>query len=225
MQTEWYNDGWDRKRLTQSQSMHKSVLPILIRAAIKDNHIGSPADPIGLYIDEWRNDPRGQITIFDLMIMSSGLEEYPFSLNPFSDEYRWLFASDTTPILLRTPFDFEPRSKFSYNNINAELLGLIIERSTGKRYADYLDEKLWRPLGNLPANLWLDSEGGKAHSSCCLLASAMDWAVVLLARTRGIAAAVTEFWNAKSPAANVPACTSAAATPDTRTHALPFDRT
>ena len=176
VQTEWYAPGWDRDRLTQSQSMHKSILPILIQAAIEDGDISSVQDPVGKYLTEWADDPRGGATIEDYLQMSSGLLEYPFALNPFSDAFLWLFGSNTTPVLLRTPLDWTPGEKFEYNNVNSELLGLIIERATGKRYADYLEEKLWRPMGADRAELWLDQEGGKAHSSCCLLAPAMDWA-------------------------------------------------
>lgn len=176
IQAEWYADGWDRSRLTQSQSMHKSVLPILVGAAIDDGSIGSVEDAVGLYIKEWADDPRGDISIEQLMTMSSGLVVYPFSLNPFNDAFRWLFASRMTPVLLRTPLVKEPGSVFEYNNLNSELLGLIIERATGKRYAEYLQSKLWEPMGAAGAELWLDREGGKAHSSCCLLAPTMDWA-------------------------------------------------
>lgn len=175
IQTEWYADGWDATRLAQSQSMHKSVLPVLIGAAIADGAIGSVDDRVGDYLPEWRDDPRGDITIKQLMTMSSGLKEYPFSLNPFSDAFQWLFASKTRPILLRTPRVAAPGTEFVYNNLNSEILGLVIEQATGQRYADYLDEKLWTPMGGGRVELWLEDEGGKAHTSCCLLSSAHDW--------------------------------------------------
>lgn len=176
IQTEWYAPGWSADSLTQSQSMHKSVLPLLIGAAIRDGAIGSVDDPAGRYLPEWRNDPRGDVTLAQLMQMASGLVEYPFSLNPFSDAFQWLFASDSTPVQLRVPRAKKPGEVFEYNNVNSELLGLIVERATGQRYAKYFAEKLWRPIGGARAELWLDSVGGKAHSSCCLLATARDWA-------------------------------------------------
>jgi CubicO group peptidase (beta-lactamase class C family) len=176
VQTEWYGDGWDKARQTQSQSMHKSVLPVLIQAAIEDGYIGSVDEPVGEYITEWGNDPRGAIPIEQLMFMSSGLHAPPFSINPFSNDFLWLFGTDVTPILLGMPKEWEAGDHWDYNNVNSELLGLIVERATGKSYASYLSEKVWGPMGADGAELWLDSEGGKAHSSCCLLAPAMDWA-------------------------------------------------
>jgi CubicO group peptidase (beta-lactamase class C family) len=153
---------------------------------MRDGAIQSVDDPVGNYIEEWKDDPRGQITLRQVMMMTSGLHNYGFGLNPFSNSFRWLFAGDTTPIILDTPLDGKPGTVFDYNDINAELLGLIIERATGRRYADYLNEKLWQPLGNRRAKLWLDHEGGHVHTSCCLLASAMDWAHVgLLLQDKG----------------------------------------
>lgn len=187
IQTEWYAEGWHATALAQSQSMHKSVLPVLIGAAIDEGAIGSADDAVGLYIKEWADDPRGRITLAQMMTMSSGLEEYPFSLNPFSDEFQWLFGSDTRPILLRTAKVAEPGTEFVYNNINSEILGLVIEEATGRRYAGYLADKLWTPMGGGRAELWLEDDGGKAHSSCCLLSSAHDWArfgLMLLGRGR-----------------------------------------
>ena len=109
--------------------------------------------------------------------MSSGLAQYKFTLNPFSDDFRWLYSSNTLPYVLKIPMaDWDPGTKFDYNNLNSELLGTILERSTGKRYSDILQEKLWGPLGGDSARVWVDSEFGDAFTSCCLMATAMDWA-------------------------------------------------
>ncbi len=66
IQTEWYADGLDRNTLTQSQSMHKSVLALLIGVAIEEGIIDSIDDPVGKYIDEWQDRPRGHITLHEL---------------------------------------------------------------------------------------------------------------------------------------------------------------
>jgi CubicO group peptidase (beta-lactamase class C family) len=179
LQHEWYAPTWDAQSLTQSQSMHKSLQALLIGVAIEDGRIGGAQDPVGLYIEEWADDPRGDITLEQLMMMSSGLAQYAFTLNPFSDDFRWLYSGDALGPTLRNPMaDWAPGDKFDYNNINSELLGLVVERATGQRYAEYLGAKLWQPMGGGEARVWLDSEGGKAFTSCCLMATARDWARV-----------------------------------------------
>ncbi len=177
IQHEWYGPGWDAQSLTQSQSMHKSLLPLLIGRAMREGAIGSADDPIGRYVEEWRDDPRGQVTLRQLMQMSSGLAQYGFTLNPFTDDFRWLFSGDTLPVVLRIPqLDWPAGTRFDYNNLNAELLGTVIERATGRRYAEYLSEQLWQPMGGTPARVWVDREGGDPFTSCCLMATARDWA-------------------------------------------------
>ena len=177
IQLEWYADGRNAGDLTESQSMHKTMMGLFIGIAIEDGFIESVNDPAGDYVEEWRDDPRGEVSLKNLLQMSSGFGQYPFSLNPFNGDLDWLYSGYTEEALLNMPnADWDPGDKYEYNNLNSELLGLIIERATGKRYAQYLEEKLWRPMGGTRAQVWLDRPSGAAHTSCCLATSAMDWA-------------------------------------------------
>ncbi len=177
IQLELYADGRDANDLTESQSMHKTLMGLFIGIAIEDGYILSVDDPVSTYIREWRGDPRGDITIKNVLQMSSGLGRYPFGLNPFNGNMDWLYSGHSTEALLNAPdADWAQSEKYEYNDLNAELLGLIVEQATGKRYADYLEEKLWQPMGGTRAQVWLDRPGGAAHTSCCLATPAMDWA-------------------------------------------------
>jgi len=179
IQTEWYAEGFDKDTLTQSQSMHKSFLAMLVGAAISEALITSVDEPVSKYLPAWRDDPRGTITVKQMLEMSSGLSQYAFSLNPLSDEFQWLFGTDMVPIILKTPMaDWSPGDRFDYNNINSEVLGLILQEATGKRYAEYLSEKIWQPIGAQDGRVWLDAREGQAHTSCCLYARPRDWAKV-----------------------------------------------
>lgn len=187
IQSEWYAEGWDQSSLTQSQSMHKSLMALLIGVAIEDGIVGSIHDPVARYIPQWEDDPRGDITLNELLTMSSGLAQYKFTLNPFTDDFRWLYSGDSQAAVLRTPLaNWNPGTKFDYNNINSELLGTVLENASGQRYTDYLEEKLWQHLGGDDARVWIDSEFGNAFTSCCLMATARDWARIgLLMLNRG----------------------------------------
>ena len=98
---------------------------------------------------------------------------------------------ETTPRRVAAPepsrppaVDFEttPRqveaagTRFDYNDINAQLLGMAVARATGMRYSEYLEQALWQPLGPEPARVWLDWRGGVAMSACCLISPARNWA-------------------------------------------------
>lgn len=177
IQLEWYPEGIARTNLNQSQSMHKSVLALLIGIAIDEGFIDSIDDPVGKYIDEWRDRPRGDITLRELLMMSSGLARYKLTMNPLSDDFRWKNSGNTLPYVLNTPMaDWTPGTRFDYNSVNSELLGTVLERASGVRYAAFLEKKLWQPMGGEQALLQLDSEFGDAYSSCCLMATALDWA-------------------------------------------------
>jgi CubicO group peptidase (beta-lactamase class C family) len=187
IQTEWYAQEWNAASLTQSQSMHKSLVALLIGIELDNRSIGSIDDPVARYIPEWQGDPRGEITVHQLLTMSSGLAQYRFTLNPFTDDFRWLYSGDTQGPVLRTPLaDWAPGARFDYNNINAELLGTVLENASGKRYSTLLGDLLWRHLGGDDALVWVDSEFGDAFTSCCLMATARDWARIgLLMLNRG----------------------------------------
>lgn len=180
LQREWYAEGWKPSRLTQSQSMHKTVAAMLVGQAIADGHIGGLDDRIGLYLPEWSGDERGDITLRQLLEMSSGLAQYRFTLNPYAADssFRFLNASDRASVVLATPLAWPPGSRFDYNDINAQLAGMIVENASGMRYSEYLMQRLWEPMGGRYAEVWLDSEDGLAMSACCLLATPRDWAII-----------------------------------------------
>ena len=121
--------------------------------------------PVGTWITEWAGDgdKRGQITLRHLMQMSSGLGQYAFTLNPFDDGMKWLNSGRSIEAILRTPLaDWEPGTKWEYNNINSELLGIVLERLYGMRYSALLRERLWLPMGGERALIHTDSPGGRA---------------------------------------------------------------
>ena len=175
IELEYYGTGYSAASYTDSQSMHKSVLALLLGQAIADGKIGSVNDPIGRYLPEWAHDRRGAIRIRDLLHMSSGLAQAAQSLNPFSSAMQLFLGTARRAKLMRTALAGTPDSVFDYNPINSELLGLIIESATGRRYAQYLSERLWQPLQAGTAYLWLDQPGGVPHTACCLQATARDW--------------------------------------------------
>ena len=177
IQDEWYNDGRTARQISQSQSMHKTLMGLFVGIAIAEGKIDSTDDPIGKYIPEWKDDPRGRITLFQMLTMSSGLTQPKFDINPFSRGIGWMNSGRSRQIILETSrADWAPGTKYDYNNLNSEILGMAIEKVYGRRYSDLLAEKLWRPMGGERALVHTDTPGGRAYTSCCLGAPAMDWA-------------------------------------------------
>lgn len=173
--TEKYFRDWNENLAGDSESMAKSVLSLLIGIAIDEGKIHSENDQVATYIPEWQNDNRKRIKIKHLLEMSSGLRNSSSTISPFSDLAKMHLGFNAKDLVLGIPSEEEPRKKFSYNNVNSQILGLLLERATGKTYAQYLSEKLWQPLGASDANLWIDNTG-TARTYCCLFAKMRDWA-------------------------------------------------
>ena len=175
IQYEYYKPGFNPTDRTDPASMHKSITALVVGLAIADGKIRSVDEPASTYISEWQNDARNKITIRNLLTMTSGLAREPFSPSPMSQTMQLNLGTDLTSLILKVPAGDEPGKIFAYYNVNSELLGLIIERATGKRYAEYLSEKLWSRIGARDARVFLDHEGGLARTFCCIQMSAEDW--------------------------------------------------
>lgn len=172
---EHYGEGYGPESRFDSSSMHKTVLGLLLGAAIEDGSIDSLDDPVGDYLDAWSGEPRGEITLRQLATMSSGLELAPLSLSPFGKGLRLMLGSDVRATALSLRLEEPPGASFAYQNASAQILGLALMEAIDQPYAEYLSERLWQPIGAPDAAVWLDREGGTARTFCCLLTSARAW--------------------------------------------------
>lgn len=169
---ERYWPGFDAATRTNPNSMHKGVLALVVGAAIADGFIDSADAPASKWIREWQGDARRDITVRELLQMSSGLEVPVFGTWKSS---RILFGSDLQAGVLVLGIEAAHGSVFQYNNASSQALVMLLERATGRRYAQYLSERIWRPIGASDAALWMDRVGGQPRGFCCLFATARDW--------------------------------------------------
>lgn len=185
---ERYWDGADRNTPHNPQSMSKTVLGLTMGAAIAEGKIASIDDPISKYLTEWSGQRRGATAIRQMLWMASGLEHMSedYEVRLFSKAIRYNFGTDFEGHILDLDLAGEPGAKYDYNDDNTNLMGLAIERATGRRYPDYMSEKIWRPIGNRDASMYLDRTGGATMKSCCIFSRPMDWARLgLLVLQRG----------------------------------------
>ena len=175
IQLEHYYEGADENTLTSTQSMHKSVVALLVGVAIAEGHIGSADDPVSLYLPEWAEDERAGITIRQALWQSSGIDFPTFAFGSLGPMMGLLIGQDMRPITFKQLAVEPPATNFEYNSINPLILGLVIENATGRPYAEYLSEALWKPLGAGDAWVQMDTAGGMARSYCCLDIPARSW--------------------------------------------------
>ena len=175
IELEHYYEGADENTLTSTQSMHKSVVAILVGAAIAEGHIASVDDPVSRYLPEWGDDDRAGITLRQALWQSSGIDFPTFAFGSLGPMMGLLVGQDMWSITLEQMAVEPPATNFEYNSINPLILGLVIENATGRPYAEYFSEALWKPLGAGDAWVQLDKEGGMARSYCCLDVTARGW--------------------------------------------------
>ena len=167
----------NRDRLVNAQSMAKPMTALVIGRAIRLGHIRSLDQPVAEIITEWQGDPiRSQILIRHLLDMRSGLLPQGFSPDPADVLNRaYLHPRHDEVIIHDYPATHKPGTRYEYSNANAELIAPIIERATGRRYADFLGATLLEPLGAPGGSVWVNRPGGTAHSGCCLLLPVESW--------------------------------------------------
>ncbi len=167
--------GFSAEQTFNSYHMHWLPLVMAVGAAVRDGSIASLDDPVSRYLTEWQGDPRGAIRVRDLLNMSAGLALYSDSSDPRNLATHVFFGTQREKAILAWPAESPPGKTYEYNYVVPELLGLVLERATGQRYAGYLSKQLWQPLGNGTAEVWLDRAGGNAYHNAAFFASARDW--------------------------------------------------
>jgi CubicO group peptidase (beta-lactamase class C family) len=161
---------------TNSASMAKTVTALLVGIAVGEGKIASIDEPAAKWIPAWRDDARSKITLRHLLQMHAGLKPMGEYEEPYSDASYLALGTDSPYVVDNVPAVEEPGRRYDYNNVNFQVLGVVLEAATGRRYADYLSEKLWKPIGASDAAVWLDREGGTARTFGYLFARTEDWA-------------------------------------------------
>jgi CubicO group peptidase (beta-lactamase class C family) len=192
VQLERYWQGMTPTTLFSGRSMSRSLVGLVYGAAVRGGAIGLD-DPCGKYLEEWRRDPRGRITIRELLQNTSGLEE--LSLNAIdvppdasalrrwaidlesltSKSARLSLGTDFGKVALSFRLEHEPGTRFNFANSNPQILGVILERAEHTDYERWVEERLWKPIGAGRAEFYMDRENGMPAVYCCFRANPHDW--------------------------------------------------
>ena len=173
---EQYWDGYGENSVSNSFSMAKSFVGILIGCALQDGSIKSLDQPVGDFIPQFKEGNNTKLTVRHLLTMSSGINFDEDYINPFAYPAAAYYGRDITKLTLGYKVTEEPGKVFKYLSGNTELLAMIIEKATGKKLADYMSERLWQNLGTKNSAFWsLDHENGMEKAYCCFNSNARDF--------------------------------------------------
>jgi CubicO group peptidase (beta-lactamase class C family) len=104
-------------------------------------------DPIGKYLPdlpkEWR-----PVKVRQLLNHTSGIPSYTDLGESWAKRWGEHMSPDTLVALTANkPMDFAPGTGWRYDNTGYVVLGMLLEKVSGKPYAEYLDSTLFQPLG------------------------------------------------------------------------------
>lgn len=156
---EAYFNGYSHNSIVTSFSVAKSFVSALVGIAISEGYIGSAEDPVTKYVPELlaKDSHYQSLTLRHLLTMSSGIRYKEYGM-PWSDDAATYYGPDLRAVAISSPIVGKPGQKFHYNNYHPLILGLVLERATKQPVSQYLEVKIWKPLGMEAPGSWsLDS--------------------------------------------------------------------
>ena len=161
-------------------SVSKSFTSALVGVAVHDGAIASIEDPITKYLPELKGSAYDGVRIKDALQMSSGAswnEDYSNSDSDVNRFGRTFALGGSLDAFVGTlTREHAPGSFNRYNSMDAQVLGMILRRTTGKTEAAYLEEKLWSPLGMESDAYWVTDDKGVEFAAGGLSATLRDFA-------------------------------------------------
>ena len=179
---ERYGLGFDAAGRWTSFSVAKSFTSTLVGAAIQDGHIKSLEDKVSAYLPGLRGSAYDDVTVRQLLTMSSGVRWNEDYEDPEADVAQFNNATPeagmdaTVSYLRKLPRAHPPGELWNYNTGETNLIGVLVSAATGKPLAQYLQEKIWHPAGMESQATWLLGRTGNEIAGCCLQASTRDFA-------------------------------------------------
>ena len=171
----------DTHRFT-SWSMAKTITAMLVGIALDEGRIRSIDDRPDAYVPELAGTEYGLTPIRHLLTMSSGVK--------FIEVYS---GHDDVSLLVADTFagggpggpsavvGFNhrlrpPGRRFSYASSETHVLGLVLRAAVGRPLADYLSDRIWKPMGAEADATWLVDNAGQESAYCCVNAVLRDYA-------------------------------------------------
>ena len=203
---ERYTLGHTRDTRWVSYSVAKSVVSLLIGAAIQDGYILGVDDPVTRYLPLLEGSGYDGATVRDVLHMASGVEWNEDYTDPQADVSREIGLPnlDRLRFYAEKPRVAEPGTRFNYSTGETHLVGALLRSAVGNNLTEYLHQKIWEPFGmESEANWRLVEPSGPEHGGCCISATLRDYARLgLFALADGTLAdgtrVVPEGWMAES---------------------------
>jgi CubicO group peptidase (beta-lactamase class C family) len=185
----------DEHTLMPAGFIARPVAAMATGLALAGGDVASLDTPVAHFLGEWEDEPRGKITLRQLLEETSGLEDGGdidrlLHRSPWQDWHalprfatsrgvRMLLGNDFANSALRFKLRHEPGGFYHASPANAQLAAVLLERATQQPYEHFVDQRLWRPAGAGRAELPMDRRAGMPVAHCCWRATAPDMVRIL----------------------------------------------
>ena len=174
---EKYYKGYSSNSSSNSFSMAKTLVSMMMGKALELGHINSLDDKVIDYIPELKGEFANEVRIIDLATMTSGLDWDEGTSDPFSPVAKQYFVSDVEELMLNQPIIEKPGVKNHYSSGNTQLLSILIERASGIKTDKFFEDEIWSKINPDNDAYWqVDSKKkGNVKSFCCFHSNARDF--------------------------------------------------
>ncbi len=179
---ERYGLGFGAQGRWTSFSVAKSFTSTLVGAAIRDGAIKSLNDKVSQYIPDLRGSAYDDVSVQQLLTMSSGVrwnedyEDPKADVGMFNNAEPDPGVDATVSYMRKLPRALPPGTVWHYNTGETNLIGVLVSSATHKPLSQYLEEKIWKPAGMESKATWLLGKTGHEIAGCCLQATTRDFA-------------------------------------------------
>jgi len=175
-----YEEYWENygpTSLSNSFSAAKSIVSLLIGIAIDEGAIKNIDQKVKDFIPEYNTPENKDLTIRNLLSMSSGLNWDEAYSSPFSKTTEAYYGTNLPAMVKSLKVIEKPGKQYNYLSGNSEVLAMVVQAATGKTISEYASEKIWKKIGAEQDALWsLDKEDGMEKAYCCYYSNARDFA-------------------------------------------------
>jgi len=133
----------DENTVYEIGSISKQLASEALMLLVEDGKVNLD-DAINKYLPANAPPTWEKITVRDLLNHTSGLKDWT-EIKDFS--YRREYTAEEFIALVKDfPLNFQPKENWTYSNTNLPLVGIIVERASGKTFEDFVNERILKPL-------------------------------------------------------------------------------
>ena len=197
---ETYLNGKSEKTILPSYSVAKTMTSLLIGQLIDEGKIKESDTFVSIIPQFKAGTSFDKVTVRDLLDMNSGIgvsDNYPSGPSGWGVAIAQMYATTDVNwwLLNNRKMREEPGTFAEYRSVNTQMLGLIIQKITGRSLSEEFTDRVWQKMGADYDATWnVDHKGGYEKAFCCFNATARDYARVGQALMSGSPAIASTSW-------------------------------